>query len=212
MIQVYGDFLEELPKNEQFLVINFSSSSVPVKQRWRNNGLSADFVADYLVTFFPTIDDDPKNTKRQAELKGAVSYVANELLENTLKYHDDTLRKPIQLGIHILEETVILYSINHVSSFQLKNLLETLEVLTTSDPEELYLIQLEKLADDDNSGASGMGLITIMHDYQGKLGWKIRTTQGESEMIELTTMVQLFRRQDSSQGIDKNREKCRLRE
>jgi hypothetical protein len=190
MIQTFGNFIEELPKNEQFLVINFSSGSIPVKQRWRNNGLSADFVADYLVTFFPTGEDDPKTLKRQAELKGAVSYIANELLENTLKYHDDTLRKPIQLGIHLLEETVILFSINHVSDRQLKQLRDALEVLTTADPEELYLLQLEKLAEED-AGGSGMGLITIMHDYQAKLGWKITTEHDSPGPIEVVTMVEL---------------------
>ena len=51
--EIYGDFQEDIPGSDQFLVISFSPSSIPLKQRWRNNGLSADFVADYLTTFFP---------------------------------------------------------------------------------------------------------------------------------------------------------------
>lgn len=48
--QVLG--FNALPPSQEFLLINFSSSSIPLNQRSRNNGLSADFIADYLTTFF----------------------------------------------------------------------------------------------------------------------------------------------------------------
>ena len=71
--EIYGDFQDDIPDSEQFLVISFSPSSIPLKQRWRNNGLSADFVADYLTTFFPINENEPSTIERQKELKGAVS-------------------------------------------------------------------------------------------------------------------------------------------
>ena len=103
MMQVFGDFREELPKSNQFLLISFAPSLIPLQQRWRNNGLSADFVADYLVTFFPISENDPSTIQRQLELKSAVSYIANELLENAMKFHDESTEQPIQFGIHLLE-------------------------------------------------------------------------------------------------------------
>ncbi len=91
MIEIFGDFSESKLNNEEFLIIGFSPTSIPIKQRWRNNGLSADFVADYLTTFFPVSDEDPSTRERQVEIKGAVSYIANELLENAMKYNDEVL-------------------------------------------------------------------------------------------------------------------------
>ena len=75
--------MEEEGQRCEYLKIRFSPSPVPLQQRWRNNGLSAAFVADYLSTFF--LDQDPAVSACQVEIKGAFSYLANELLENAMK-------------------------------------------------------------------------------------------------------------------------------
>lgn len=191
MKQIFGDFREELSTNEHFLVISFSPSSIPLQQRWRNNGLSADFVADYLGSFFPVSEEEPETIYRQKELKGAVSYIANELLENAMKYHEESSHNSIQFGIYLLPEAIVLFSSNYISSLQKQQFLKTINQLTSQEPEELYIQQLEKLAEEENNRTSGMGLITIMHDYQAKLGWKIEKTTNNIEMVKVTTMVQL---------------------
>lgn len=191
MTNIYGDFQQDLPKSDQFLVISFSPSSIPLKQRWRNNGLSADFVADYLTTFFPASEDDPSTVQRQVELKGAVSYIANELLENGMKFHHEPSQLPIKFGIHLLNETVILFSTNCVSFEALDKLKKVIDKLTNGDPEELYIQHLENLAEDENNTDSGLGLLTIIHDYMAKLGWKIEDIENYSDVMNITTMVQL---------------------
>ena len=77
----------DVPPSQKFLLISFFPSSIPPKQRSRNNGLSADFIADYLTTFFPKDEDITNTNKKQAEIKSAVSYIANELLENAMKFN-----------------------------------------------------------------------------------------------------------------------------
>ena len=191
MMQVFGDFREELPKSNQFLLISFAPSLISLKQRWRNNGLSADFVADYLVTFFPISENDPSTIQRQLELKSAVSYIANELLENAMKFHDESTEKPIQFGIHLLENEVVLFCLNCLSSCQWEKFSVVIDRLSSCVPEELYIQQLEKLAEDENTQASGMGLITIMQDYLAQIGWKIENLEDNSEVKIVTTMVQL---------------------
>jgi hypothetical protein len=52
MIKILGNFIESLPEAEEYLMIGFSPSSLPLKKRWQNNGISADFMADYLRAFF----------------------------------------------------------------------------------------------------------------------------------------------------------------
>jgi hypothetical protein len=165
MTLIYGNFRQDLNSSEQFLVISFAPSSIPLQQRWRNNGLSADFVADYLVTFFPVDDNDSSALNRQANLKGAVSYIANELLENAMKYHYETVESAITFGIHLLGKTVILFSTNCIAKIAIPSLTAAIEELLTSNLEQLYIEKLEALAEENNMSDSGMGLLTILYDY-----------------------------------------------
>jgi hypothetical protein len=189
MIQIYGDYQEELLINQQFLLISFAPSSIPLKQRWRNNGLSADFVADYMITFFPVAESDPISLKKQAELKSAVSYIANELLENAMKFHDQAAEYPIKFGIHLLNGTIIIFSTNCIKEARLEKFKRVIDSLLKSDLGELYIQQLEQAAEVKHQTDSGMGLITIMYDYLAKLGWKFDFTH--SPVIMVTTMVQI---------------------
>lgn len=79
--QVFGDYLEDLASSEESLVMRFSPSSIPLKQRWRNNGLSADFMADYMTSFFPGNEEVTAAINKKEEIKSAVGYIANELLK-----------------------------------------------------------------------------------------------------------------------------------
>ena len=101
MTQIFGDFIDDLPPSQEYLIVGFSPSSVPLKQRWRNNGLSADFLADYFTTFFPSSQSDRTESDRQAEIKSAVSYIANELLENAIKFNDETSQYPISIHLQL---------------------------------------------------------------------------------------------------------------
>ncbi|WP_013322835.1 DUF6272 family protein [Gloeothece verrucosa] len=189
MRQIFGDFREDLP--EKCLMISFSPCSVPLQQRWCNNGLAADFVANYLATFFPPSEDDPKSVQRQANLKSAISYIANELLENATKFHDETSTLPIQFGTYLLQNLVILFATNCTSSSVVHKLESVIETLINSDPEELYIQHLENLAEDENSMNSGLGFLTIIQDYLAKIGWKIEPLQPDYNLVLVTTMVQI---------------------
>lgn len=192
MSEIFGDFREDLPDKGEFLIIGFSPSSLPIQQRWRNNGLSADFVADYLTTFFPANDDDPASKSRQAEIKGAVSYIANELLENAMKFNDDRTQSSIEFGIHLLENDgnvkAILMATNSIAPEGKESFQTFIQEIVDSDPEEMYVRQLERSAEEENSGMSGLGLLTMLNDYGAQLGWKFETVSG---ITAVTTMVQI---------------------
>ncbi|MGK7944165.1 MAG: DUF6272 family protein [Microcystaceae cyanobacterium] len=191
MVLIYGDFCQALSTSDQFLVISFAPSSIPLQQRWRNNGLSADFVADYLATFFPIDENDAHSLSRQANMKGAVSYIANELLENAMKYHDETSSLPITFNIHLLGKRVILFSTNCIPKTAIPSLSASIEELLSSDLERLYIEKLEALAEENTINESGMGLLTILYDYGAKMGWKLEEVSANSELSYVTTMVQV---------------------
>lgn len=190
MIQIFGDFIE-LPTSQEYLIIGFSPSSIPLQQRWRNNGLSADFLADYLTTFFPGNEDEPSTLHRQAEIKSAVSYIANELLENAMKFNDKTSQYPIDIKLQLQSDGLIFSVANSISPLAVGEFQAYIQELLVCDPSELYIQQLEKNAADENSTTSGLGLLTVLSDYAAKMGWKFETVQQDPEIIAVTTMVQL---------------------
>ena len=194
MAQVYGDFRENLPDNHEYLSIGFSPGSIPIQQRWRNNGISADFIADYLSTFVPINEGSLEMQKKRSEVRGAVSYIANELLENAMKFSDETSKHPIRFGLHLVEgsaKTIILLASNSVSVTVLDNFRAFIEEFLSTNVEELYLRQLKKNADDDEGYASGLGLLTMKNDYHAKLGWKVEALEHVPGSAVVTTMVQI---------------------
>ncbi len=188
--QIFGYYIDK-PLSQDHLTLGFSPYSVPLKQRWRNNGLSADFMADYLTTFFPRDDHDPRSAKRQAEIKGAASYIANELLENAMKYCHHSYKYPITINLQLDADQIRFFVTNSITPSAAEEFKTFVKELIASDPDEMYAMQLEKNAEDQFSGGSGLGLLSMVNDYSAMLGWKFQTIQERPQVIAVTTMVQL---------------------
>ncbi|HAG79629.1 MAG TPA: ATP-binding protein [Cyanobacteria bacterium UBA12227] len=194
MNQVFGDFIDHFPPEQDSLELTFSPSSRPIKKRWRNNRLSAHFVADYFTNFLPVDEDEADHQQRLKEGKNAVSYVANELLENAMKFHDEESKNKVKFGIHFLEEeeavTAVIFATNNVKPEGVDKLKAFIEELLSSDPNDMYVSQIEKSA-EEGSESSGLGLLTMINDYSAKMGWNLETVQGESSGTIVTTMAQV---------------------
>ncbi|MFB2981291.1 ATP-binding protein [Microseira sp. BLCC-F43] len=187
MAQIFGDFIADIPTSEEYLIIGFSPSSMPLKQRWRNNGLSADFIADYFTTFFPGDPAPDKGISMKAEVKSAVSFIANELLENAMKFSDETSQYPVTIKLNLKSNNMVFWVTNSISYQQIEKLQAFIQDLTLGDPSDLFIRRLE----EPSFGESGLGLLTMVNDYQAKLGWKFETVQTDPLTIAVTTMVQL---------------------
>ena len=153
--------------------------------------MSADFLADYLTTFFPGNEDDPSTIDRQAEIKSAVSYIANELLENAMKFNDETSEHPINIKLQLKSDGLIFSVANTIPPQDVGKFQAYIQQLLESDASELYIEQLEKNAADEICTNSGLGLLTMLSDYTTQIGWKFQTVQKDPEVITVTTMVQL---------------------
>jgi hypothetical protein len=189
MIQTFGHFIEQKDDPGEHLEIGFSSTSIPIQQRWRTNGLSADFLADYLSTFFP--GDDQAAAERQAELKSAVSYVANELLENAMKFSYASSQHAISMAMYLEVEAISLYVTNSVDSYAVAAFQQTIERLLTEDTDTLYMEQLMHNAESDSADGSSMGYLTMLHDYGVALAWKFAPSLRDPDVITVTTMARL---------------------
>jgi hypothetical protein len=188
MAQIFGDYVEEQSTNVEHLIIGFSPTSIPLKQRWRNNGLSADFLADYLQTFFV---GENEQMELRAEIKSAVSYIANELLENAMKFNDDSVDYATSIAFHLHKDYLTFYVRNSIPKQDVLKFYHFIEELLTQDLSDLYIKQLEKNATQDNA-QSGLGFITMIQDYGALLGWKFDSlTRNKQEINIVTTRVKL---------------------
>jgi hypothetical protein len=189
MIRMFGHFIERKDNDGEYLKIGFSPTSIPIQQRWRNNGLSADFLADYLSTFFP--GDDHAAAARQAELKSAISYVANELLENAMKFNYAPAQHAISLDMHLEAEAVSLYVTNSIDPHAVAVFQQAITRLLTEDTDTLYMEQLMHNAESDSAEGSGLGYLTMLHDYGVALGWKFAPSLQDPDVVTVTTMARL---------------------
>ncbi|NJN87000.1 MAG: ATP-binding protein [Leptolyngbyaceae cyanobacterium SL_7_1] len=191
MVQIFGDFLEDTSDTPEFLLIGFSPSAIPLKQRWRNNGLSASFIADYLITFFPVDDNEVEMLDRRDKLIGAARYIANELLENAMKFNYEESQQPVSVKLELKNNCVVFWACNAIDPTGIEQFQAFIQELITKNPSELLIRQVEKNSVEEWE-SSGLGLLTIMDDYAAKLGWKFDTLTQTPCVTIVTTTVQLF--------------------
>lgn len=191
MIHVFGNFSEEARPCQEYLTLVFSPTAMPIKKRWAQNGLSADFLAEYFGVFFLGSEDSNTGSNRQSEVKSAVSYIANELLENAMKFHDDRQRYNVSLTLQLHPNQLVFFTRNSVKPETVGEFKFFIQELLANDPGELYIRKVEESAVEKNSPKSRLGFLTMMNDYLAKIGWKFETVQQNPETIALTTMVQL---------------------
>src|SRR5262245_34449606 len=183
MIRTFGHFIARKDGQGEHLKIVFSPTSLPIQQRWRNNGLSADFLADYLMTFFP--GDNRAAAERQAELKSAVSYVANELLENAMKFSYAPSQHAISIAMYLAADAVCLYVTNSVDPHAVTAFQQTIERLLTENIDTLHMEQLTHVE------GSGLGYLTMLHDHGVALAWQFAPSPQDPDVLTVTTMARL---------------------
>ena len=132
-----------------------------------------------------------------AEIKSSASYIANELLENGMKYCNEHTEYPITFHIELVSNEIRFFLENTIIPSNAERLKEFINELDNSDPDEFYIRQLEKNAEDEleDNTSSGLGFLSIINDYSAKLGWKFQTVDQSSVVMSVTTLVRLMLQQ-----------------
>ena len=193
MAQIFGHFIETLPQQDEYLTIGFSPSSQPLKKRWENNGLSADFISEYFKTFFVSQEEelDEEESIARENLRDAVKYIANELLENAMKFQDTALPFTAKIGFSLYSDRLIFCVTNGISKHQIQPFQEMIKRLLDEDPEELYFQAMKSNAQKGSDAPSRLGLLSMICDYSAKLGWKFEPSQKDPTIMTVSTMVSL---------------------
>jgi hypothetical protein len=188
--QTFGIFRDDIPKSQEFLTLNFAPSSTPERQqRWRNYGLSADFLGDYFANFFPGGDVPESTINLKDTIKATVSYIANELLENAVKYSDESVLLPVSITLRLFDQDIVFQVTNYANQAVAQQYQEFVQTLQAADIDELYTQQLEKTALGE--GGSSMGILTIIQDYAAQGGWRFEQLMENPSISKVTVMMHL---------------------
>lgn len=190
MSQIIGNFLEEILDDSKIFMMEFFIHAIPVEKRKQTRYLSLAFMAEYLTKFFPFNEEDVQFYQKQLQLKSAVNYIANELLDNSIKYNYELGKYPLRFAIYLLDRELVFVTRNCANKKNLDRLNNFINELINSDVSEFYFRQMEKGA-EEKSEESQLGFLSILNDYGAKLGWKIEKVNDEPEITTVTTMVQL---------------------
>jgi hypothetical protein len=185
ILKVMGNYVPVPPTNQEYLSLVFSLASFSVQQRWKNNRLSAGFMADYFSNFFPGTETNVESLSAKDEVRSVVKYIANELLENAVKFHFNPNNKII-ITLYLEKEQLIFMAHNSINPANYETFQAHIQYLCANDPAELYFQQIERNAADEHGEGSGLGLLTMMHDYGATLGWRF---EGDETDITVVTQV-----------------------
>jgi hypothetical protein len=132
------------------------------------------------------------------EVRGAVSYIANELLENAVKFNNADPGHAIVLKLMLFSDRILFIATNYIDIARAKILEAFIHEIADADPDQLYIDKLEHSAINGDDSESGLGILTIINDYQARIGWRLEPEQAadgsestEPEAIVLTVMVNL---------------------
>jgi hypothetical protein len=190
-VQIFGNYKEHLSDSDEYLTIGFAPGRRPLQKRWENNELSADFIADYYKNFHidqrESMGDTPDEMDT-ANLRDGVKYIANELLENAMKFQLRDMGVAAKIALSLYDEEIVFSISNGVDTKQLAIFQAYIERFIASDPQALYFEVMRNSAKEENLNQSGMGLLSMVCDYGASLGWKFSPTDDPERML-VSTMV-----------------------
>lgn len=154
-------------------------SDGPLELGWRHSGLTSDFIAEAMSLPFAA------SKTLHANIHHSIGYLSNELIENAVKF-----RQP---GNIIIEACIAV----DVFMMRVRNEIDTdtsarfqliLAKMLSAEPGELLIQQIEENAASDATG-SGLGLLTLLADYDARLAWVFETSS--KDRVTLTTTASL---------------------
>jgi hypothetical protein len=156
----YGPSDIESGKLDQVTRLRFPEG--PLGLTWKHSGITSDFIASIIAIRYR---DDRGHYN---QVRHDVGYLANELLENTIKFRapgDVTLA--VSVGNHTFRLTIT-SKLDGANTVKFKSVLD---VLGSESPGDLLLKRIEANALSMDGAASGLGLLTLLSDYEARLEW-----------------------------------------
>lgn len=154
----------------------------PIQLSWQHCTATSEFLGEFFA-FLNAADERKFNEKRHS-----IGYLANELLENAIKFRS---AGDILVQTSLQDARFEMRVVNCVDAAVAERFKTLLDEITSRDPSELLIERMEANAADPESHASGLGLLTLMNDYDVQLGWTFEP-KDSGETFQLETFAALL--------------------
>jgi hypothetical protein len=184
-LKVLGEYVEEAerkPLSHSLLVVN----SQEMMRNWRTVSLSSDFFARYYSYYFPYKEKAKERISRDMA-ENSISFVLNELIENTAKY-SNAGDQTVSLRVMLLEDDIVFSISNFVTAALAESFSRLAREILESDPEQLYMTRLERNTESEQGG-SGLGYLTLINDYGVALGFKFEPAG--PDLVQVTVQAKM---------------------
>ncbi|MAN77232.1 MAG: ATP-binding protein [Rhizobiales bacterium] len=159
----------------------------PLEIGWHHCAITSGFIADFYAQQFQSLHNEYKYIKHNIE------YLANELIENAIKFR---FRGDITIESIIDSDSFIIKVSNEIDERTSSDFETYLAGITSGDPEDLLIQKIEHNAENPNSNASGLGLLTLMSDYGSRLAWRFDRPEERMRMrVETFGSIPIFTNQ-----------------
>jgi hypothetical protein len=170
---------------------NMESSDIFIQyflNNFNTNWEQASILSDYMGKYYS--QDVLSCTKAQhKEVFNNISYVLNELFENAIKFNEEN---DISTSIQVNKEDnlITLVTTNHIHETKVGHFVEFLSQLFAGDPKQMFMQKIEQNLMDD-SGGSGLGYLTLILNFDVKLGFRFFTLDDHSHEVKIYTMARM---------------------
>jgi hypothetical protein len=149
-------------------------------RHWERCGLTADWIASYLVHDIESAD--------RAPAKNVLSTVINELVENAVKF--TTNDEGIRIAAHHHGAFVRIETWNTTPEARARLLEETLEELARTTLDSLFA---RRVASGSGNETPGIGLLIIKRDYDGQINAVLTPRDDGSSDVHVIVDVDVAR-------------------
>lgn len=162
--------------------IQFCATQLALK--WSHCSICADFLSQW----YTNVLSAHGFTGKLKDAGHGISYMANELIENAVKFRaggDVDVEAGLAGNLFVLEIG------NWIAEDTSRSFQGLLEEITNGDPGDLLIQRIEANAAGHSSG-SGLGILTLMNDYGAKISWRFERKDGTAPApVHLITTAQL---------------------
>ena len=132
----------------------------PLDISWHHCAITSDFVSELFAACF--------HPGKYKHARHDIGYLVNELVENAVKFRR---RGEIIIEASTDMDNFLLKVSNDVDAGAAVEFQSLLSEITGADPAQLLIDRIERKANQNAMSGSGLGLLTLMSDYNVRLAW-----------------------------------------
>ncbi len=175
-----GDFDTNVKMDAGDIYLKFYSDNFTLN--WEQASKLADYLSHYYTQSVLSCTES-----QHKEVLNNVSYVVNELFENSIKFNSAS-DLDVSIQINTQENNITLITTNNLSKEKVTKFAAFLKNLLAADPEAYLVEKITENIEKDTSG-SGLGYITLILNYHAKLGFKFE--EQDNGLVKVFTMAKM---------------------